>query len=117
MISKEPLGLLVRKGDGRWFDLVRWTHSALVTAEELRIVRETVDAAAAIPNSVVQRFLGRTGERGTQLGVENEWAAKVICAFGKFGELWERHVTPLGAPRGVNRLWTQGGLQHTSPMR
>jgi len=117
VISKEPLGPVVRKGDGRWFDLVRWTHFALVTAEELGIGREGIDAAAASPNPEVQRFLGRTGELGKQLGVENDWAAKVIRAVGNFGEVWDRHVTPLGTPRGVNRLWTQGGLHYAPPMR
>ena len=117
VISKEPLGPVVRKGDLKWFDIVRWTHFALLTAEELGITQANIDSFAASTNPEVQRFMGRTGDLGRMLGVENDWAVRVIRAVGNFGEMWERHVTPLGTPRAVNNLWTNGGLQYAPPMR
>ncbi len=117
IISKEPLGPVVRKGDWRFFDIVRWVHFALVTAEELGITQETIGNFADSPNPDVQRFLGRTGELGRMLGLDNDFAVKVVRAVGNYGELWERNMTPIGFPRGVNNLWTRGGLQYAPPMR
>jgi general L-amino acid transport system substrate-binding protein len=117
IFSKEPLGPVVRKGDWRWFDIVRWTHFALVTAEELGITQANIDSFASSTNPDVQRFLGRTGDLGRMMGLENDWAVKVIRAVGNFGEVWDRNVTPLGRPRGINNLWTRGGLQYAPPMR
>ena len=117
IISKEPLGPVVRKGDWRWFDIVRWTHFALLTAEELGITQANLDTFASSPNPDVQRFLGRSGELGRMMGLENDWAVRVVRAVGNFGEVWDRNVTPLGTPRGVNELWTRGGLQYAPPMR
>jgi general L-amino acid transport system substrate-binding protein len=117
IISKEPLGPLVRKGDWRFFDIVRWTHFALLTAEELGITQANVGSFADSANPDVQRFMGRTGDLGRMMGLENDFAPRIIRAFGNFGELWERHVTPLGLQRGINNLWTAGGLQYAPPMR
>ena len=117
IFSKEPLGPVVRKGDWRWFDIVRWTHFAVLTAEELGITQSNIDSFANSPNPDVQRFLGRSGDLGRMMGLENDWAVRVVRAVGNFGELWERNVTPLGTPRGVNELWTRGGLQYAPPMR
>ncbi|WP_203074848.1 amino acid ABC transporter substrate-binding protein [Falsiroseomonas ponticola] len=117
VISKEPLGPLVRKGDFRWFDIVRWTHFALVTAEEMGITQANVDSFLTSTNPDVQRFTGRTGDLGRMLGLENDWAVRVVRSVGNFGEMWERHITPLGSPRGINNLWTRGGLQYAPPMR
>ncbi len=117
IISKEPLGPAVRKGDWRFFDVVRWTHFALLTAEELGITQANIMSFADSSNPDVQRFMGRTGELGRMLGLENDWAVRVIRAVGNYGELWERNMTPIGFPRGVNNLWTKGGLQYAPPMR
>ena len=117
IISKEPLGPVVRKGDSRFFDIVRWTHFALITAEELGITAANIDSFANSTNPDVQRFLGRTGDLGRMLGLENNWAVNVIKAVGNYGEIWERNMTPIGFPRGPNNLWTRGGLQYAPPMR
>jgi len=117
VFSKEPLGPAVRKGDWRWFDIVRWTHFALLNAEELGLTRDNVEQAAANSNPDMQRFAGRTGDLGRMMGVEPDWAVRAVRAVGNFGEVWERNVTPTGMPRGVNQLWSRGGLMYAPPMR
>ncbi|MGG5819804.1 amino acid ABC transporter substrate-binding protein [Falsiroseomonas sp. HW251] len=117
IISKEPLGPVVRKGDLRFFDMVRWTHFALITAEELGITQANIDGFAGSTNPDVQRFMGRTGDLGRMMGAENDFAVRIVRAVGNFGELWARSVTPLGTPRGINELWTRGGLMYAPPMR
>jgi general L-amino acid transport system substrate-binding protein len=117
IISKEPLGPVVRKNDTRFFDIVRWVHFALITAEELGITQANIDSFANSPNPDVQRFMGRSGDLGQMLGLRNDWAVTVIKSVGNFSEMWERHITPLGVPRGINALWTKGGLQYAPPMR
>jgi general L-amino acid transport system substrate-binding protein len=117
IISKEPLGPMVRKGDWRFFDIVRWSLFAMVTAEELGITSENIASFAASSNPDVQRFLGSSGELGRQLGLNNDWAVQIVRQVGNFSEVWERNITPLGLPRGINRLWNQGGLQYAPPMR
>jgi general L-amino acid transport system substrate-binding protein len=117
IISKEPLGAVVRKGDWKFFDIVRWAHFAQVTAEELGITSQNIASFADSNNPDVQRFMGRTGDLGRMLGVNNDWAVQIVRQVGNFAEMWERNITPLGVPRGVNALWTQGGLQYAPPMR
>jgi general L-amino acid transport system substrate-binding protein len=117
VISKEPLGPAVRKGDWRFFDIVRWTHFALITAEELGITAANLDSFANSTNPDVQRFMGRTGDLGRMMGLDNDWAVKIVRAVGNYGEIWERNMTPIGFPRGVNNLWNRGGLQYAPPMR
>ncbi|MBV8168536.1 MAG: amino acid ABC transporter substrate-binding protein [Alphaproteobacteria bacterium] len=117
IISKEPLGPVIRKGDWKFFDLVRWTHIARLQAEEFGITAATVKDRLADPNPDVKRFLGVTGEFGKMLGVANDWTVQVIAQTGNFSESWERHVTPLGLKRGMNALWTAGGIQYPPPMR
>ncbi|PHK94835.1 amino acid ABC transporter substrate-binding protein [Pseudoroseomonas rhizosphaerae] len=118
VISKEPLALAVRHGDQRWADLVRWTHNALVAAEELGINSKNVEQAAANDQRPeAQRLLGKTGGLGQMLGVSDNWAVNVIKAVGNYGEIFERHLTPLGIQRGPNAQWTQGGLQYSPPFR
>jgi general L-amino acid transport system substrate-binding protein len=117
IISKEPLGPVVRKGDWRFFDIVRWTHFALITAEELGITAANIDSFANSTNPDVQRFLGRSGDLGQMLGLPNNWTVNVIKAVGNYGEIWERNMTPIGFPRGPNNLWNNGGLQYAPPMR
>ncbi len=117
IISKEPLGPVIRKGDARFFDIVRWTHFALLTAEELGITQANVDSFANSTVPDVQRFMGKSGDLGKMLGLDNDWAVKLIKGVGNFSEMWERNITPLGVPRGINNLWTKGGLQYAPPIR
>ena len=117
IFSKEPLGPSVRKGDAKWFDIVRWVHFALLTAEELGITQANAGSFGDNTNPDIQRFIGKTGDLGQMLGLAPDWAVKVVRAVGNYGELWERHITPMGLPRGINNLWTHGGLQYAPPMR
>jgi general L-amino acid transport system substrate-binding protein len=119
VISKEPLGPLVRHGDQRYADLVRWVHFALLSAEELGITQANVEAAAASDaRPEVQRMLGRNSELGQMLGVSNNWAVNVIKATGNYGEIFARHLESIGIQRGRNALWTTpGGLQYSPPFR
>ncbi len=117
IISKEPLGPAVRKGDWRFFDIVRWTHFALVAAEELGINQANTANFSDSTNPDVQRFMGRSGELGRMMGLQNDWAVRVVRAVGNYGELWERNMAPIGFPRGMNNLWTNGGLQYAPPVR
>jgi general L-amino acid transport system substrate-binding protein len=117
VISKEPLGPMVRKGDDKWFDLVRWTYFALLTAEELGITSKNVDSFSSSTVPDVRRLLGLEGDMGKALGVDNKWAYTMIKQVGNFGEIWDRSITPLGVPRGINNLWTKGGLQYAPPIR
>lgn len=120
IISKEPLTPVVRQGDDQWFDIVRFVQFALIEAEERGITRANVDAMMASPNPDVRRLLGVTPGNGRALGLEESWAAQAIRAVGNYGEMYERNLgpaTPLGLPRGVNALWTQGGLMYAPPLR
>jgi general L-amino acid transport system substrate-binding protein len=117
IISKEPLGVAIRKGDWRFFDMARWAHFAMVTAEELGIDSRNIDSFANNPNPDVQRFLGRSGELGQTMGMSNDWAAQIVRQVGNFAEVWDRNLAPLGIQRGINALWTKGGLQYAPPLR
>ena len=117
VISKEPLGPLVRKGDDKWFDIVRWTHFASVAAEEMGVTSANVDARAGEANPDVRRLLGTEGELGKALGLDNRWALNVVKQVGNYGEVWDRTIAPLGIPRSLNQLWTRGGLQYAPPLR
>jgi general L-amino acid transport system substrate-binding protein len=117
IISKEPLGAVVRKGDWRFFDVVRWAHFAMLTAEEHGITSGNVDQHLNSRNPDVQRLLGRSGDFGRAMGLDNDWAVRIIRQVGNFGESWERNITPIGVPRGINNLWTRGGLHYAPPIR
>jgi general L-amino acid transport system substrate-binding protein len=118
VISKEPLGPLVRHGDQRFTDLLRWIHFGLLGAEELGITAANVaQEATASGNPEVQRMLGRTGDLGRMLGVDNAFMVNIIRQLGNYGEIFERHLGPIGLQRGPNALWTQGGLQYSPPFR
>jgi general L-amino acid transport system substrate-binding protein len=117
VISKEPLGPSVRHGDNKWADLVRWSFYAMLTAEEMGITSANIDQQASSTNPEVQRFLGTTGDLGKQLGVDNKWAYNIIKQVGNYAESYDRNVAPLGIERGINALWTKGGLQYAPPMR
>ncbi|TCD14568.1 amino acid ABC transporter substrate-binding protein [Oricola cellulosilytica] len=120
IISKEPLGPVVRQGDDQWFNLVKWVHIATVNAEELGVTQANVDEMMAGDNPSVKRLLGSEGEFGSAIGLENDWGANVIKAVGNYGEIFDRNVgpdTPLGIARGVNALWSKGGLMYGPPIR
>jgi len=117
VISKEPLGPLVRKGDDKWFDIVRWTHFAMLAAEEAGLTAANVDAAAESANPDVRRLLGTEGDLGKALGLDNRWAYAAIKQVGNYGEVWDRNIAPLGIPRTLNQLWSKGGLQYPPPLR
>ena len=117
IISKEPLGVMVRKGDDKWFDIVRWTFIALITAEEKGVTAANVDSMLTSTDPDIRRLLGVDGDLGKALGLDNKWAYNVIKQVGNFGEMWDRNITPMGVPRSINNLWTKGGLQYAPPMR
>lgn len=121
VISKEPLGPVVRQGDDAWMKIVRWTHYAMINAEELGVTSDNVEEMAdSSDNPDIQRLLGVTGEFGEMLGVSNAWAKNIIAQIGNYGEVHAATVgpdTPIGLERGVNDLWTRGGLQYGPPIR
>ena len=117
IISKEPLGYVVRKGDDKWFDVVRWAYFATLTAEELGIDSKNVDAQMSTTNPDARRLLGLEGDMGKALGIDNKWAYSIVKQVGNFGEIWDRNITVLGVPRGINNLWNKGGLQYPPPIR
>jgi general L-amino acid transport system substrate-binding protein len=117
VISKEPLGPVVRHGDDRWFDVVKWALFAMLEAEELGLSSKNIDAQLASTNPSVQRFVGASGDIGKALGLENRWSFNIIKQVGNYAESFERNLTPLGFERGLNKLWTEGGLMYAPPIR
>ena len=120
IISKEPLGPAVRKGDDQWLDLVKWVHFAQVTAEELGVTKANVDQMRKSENPDVKRLLGTEGKFGESMGLSNDWAYNIVKHMGNYGESFERNVgagSPLKIARGLNALWTKGGLQYAPPIR
>ncbi|NVO57965.1 amino acid ABC transporter substrate-binding protein [Rhodobacteraceae bacterium B1Z28] len=121
IISKEPLGPLVRHGDHEWGDVVRWTLNALVSAEELGVTSANIDElSAGTDNPEVNRLLGTEGTLGEMLGLDANWAANAIKAGGNYGEVFAKNIgeeTPIGLARGLNAQWTDGGLLYSPPFR
>jgi general L-amino acid transport system substrate-binding protein len=122
IVSKEPLGPLVRHGDNNWGDVVRWSLNALIAAEELGVTSANIAelSAAATNNPEVNRLLGTEGNLGEMLGLDAEWAKRAIMAGGNYGELFEKNIgenTPIGLARGLNAQWKNGGLIYTPPFR
>ena len=122
IISKEPLGPLVRHGDSDWGDIVRWTLNALIAAEELGITSANIDEMAGAPtgNPEINRLLGTEGTLGEMLGLDAKWAVNAIKASGNYGEIFEKNIgenTPIGLARGLNAQWTDGGLLYSPPFR
>jgi len=120
IISKEPLAPVVRHGDDRWYDIVNFTVMALINAEELGITSKNVDQMAKSDNPGIQRFLGTTPGMGKALGLDEKWAYNIIKQVGNYGEIYERNVGPntqLGLERGLNGLWTEGGIMYAAPFR
>ena len=122
IVSKEPLGPLVRQGDDQWADIARWTLNALITAEELGVNQGNVNemAAAAGDHPEINRMLGTEGSLGEMLGLDAQWAARAIAAEGNYAEIFDRYIgpdSPLGLGRGLNALYTDGGILYSPPFR
>ena len=121
LISKEPLGPVVRRGDDEWFAIVKWVPNALIESEEYGITQANVDQLKAdSKDPAVQRILGTSEDMGKLLGLDKEWAYRAVKAVGNYGEIFERNVGPksvLGLPRGANNLWSKGGLIYAPPVR
>jgi len=121
IISKEPLGPVVRHGDDQWGDVIRWVLNATRGAEELGVTQANVaEMAKGTNNPEINRMLGTEGDLGAMLGLQKDWGQKVIGAVGNYSEIFERHVgkdTDIGLDRGLNALWTDGGIQYSPPFR
>ena len=120
LISKEPLGPSVRRGDDEFFAIAKWVVFALLEAEEYGITQANVDQQKSSTDPVIGRILGSTEDTGKLLGLDKEWAARAVKATGNYGEIFERNVgptSPLGLPRGINNLWNKGGIMYAPPVR
>jgi len=120
IISKEPLGPAVRQGDDQWFNIVKWTHFAMLNAEELGVSSTRLDEALKSEKPDVRRLLGLEGTFGEQIGLTNDWAVRIIRLVGNYSEVFERNVgagSKLAIPRGINQLWSAGGIQYAPPIR
>ena len=120
VVSKEPLGPSVRQDDSQWFTIVKWVHFVLLNAEELAVTQANVDQMASSTDPHVRLLLGKEGDFGKGLGLDNDFAARIIKAVGNYGEIFERNVgsgSRLEIARGLNNLWNKGGLQYAPPLR
>ncbi len=120
IISKEPLGPSVRQGDSQWFTIVKWVHYAMLNAEELGVTKANVDQMGSSANPEIKRLLGKEGDFGKGIGLDNDWVVKIVKAVGNYGESYDRNVgsgSRLNIDRGLNKLWNQGGLQYAPPIR
>ncbi|MBW8638770.1 amino acid ABC transporter substrate-binding protein [Hoeflea sp. WL0058] len=120
IISKEPLGPVVRQGDDQWLNIAKWVLNALINAEELGVTQANVDEMKSSENPAIRRLLGVEGAFGEDIGLGDDWAYNVIRHVGNYGEIFNRNVgpdTPLGIARGMNALWTDGGLLYAPPIR
>jgi general L-amino acid transport system substrate-binding protein len=120
IISKEPLGPVVRQGDFQWFTAVKWIYFALLTAEELGVNSKNVDEMQNSANPDIKRLLGKEGDYGKGIGLDNTWAYNIVKKVGNYGEIYDRTVgegSPLKIARGLNNLWNKGGLQYAPPIR
>jgi general L-amino acid transport system substrate-binding protein len=120
IISKEPLGPAVRQDDIQWFNIVKWTNFAMLHAEELGVSSETIEATLNSTNPELKRLVGLEGNFGEQMGLTRDWAVRVIRRVGNYAEVYERNIgvkSKLGIPRGINQLWTSGGILYAPPIR
>jgi general L-amino acid transport system substrate-binding protein len=120
IISKEPLALAVKHGDDQWYDVVKWVHFAMLNAEELGVTKANVEQQLKSDNPDIRRLLGVEGKHGEALGLTNDFAVRIVRHVGNYGEVFERNLgqaSPLKITRGLNGLWTKGGLQYAPPMR
>lgn len=116
-IGLGPSGAMVRKGDDRWLDIVKWTHFATLVAENLGVTSQNIDTFKDTKVPDIRRLLGMESNLGKSMGLDDAWAANIIRQVGNYGELWQRDITPLGLDRGRNALWTKGGLQYAPQLR
>ncbi|MEY4370777.1 MAG: hypothetical protein RIQ48_492, partial [Pseudomonadota bacterium] len=119
-ISKEPLGPVVRGNDENWANITRWTLNVMIEAEELGITKANVDTLKSTDNPAIKRLLGLEGETGKNLSLGNEWSYNIIKQVGNYGESYETNVgpkTPIGLGRGLNQLWSKGGILYAPPVR
>ncbi len=122
IISKEPFGPSVRQGDAKWADVVRWTHNALLNAEEYGVTQANIEEMKKSESPEIRRLLGVEADTkiGTDLGLDNDWVVKIVKGVGNYGEIFDRNLgagSPLKISRGLNALWTKGGLQYGIPIR
>ncbi len=120
IISKEPLGPATRHGDDQWSDIITWVLNATVTAEEKGVTSANIDSMKSSKDPEILRLLGIEGNQGEELGLSKDWAYNIIKSVGNYGEIFERNIgvkTPIGLERGLNALWTNGGLQYSPPFR
>jgi general L-amino acid transport system substrate-binding protein len=120
IISKEPLGPVVRQDDPQWLAIVKWTLYAMINAEELGVDGSTIDEATKSEKPSVRRLLGAEGNFGQQLGLSNDWVVRIVRGVGNYGEVFERNVgsaSKLAIARGINSLWDRGGIQYAPPIR
>ncbi|HML12833.1 MAG TPA: amino acid ABC transporter substrate-binding protein [Xanthobacteraceae bacterium] len=120
IISKEPLGPAVRHGDDQWFDIVKWVLFAMIIAEEEGLTQKNISEALGSDKPDIKKFVGTEGNYGEQLGLTKDWAVRIIKHVGNYGEVFERNVgqgSPLKIQRGLNALWTKGGIQYAPPIR
>jgi general L-amino acid transport system substrate-binding protein len=120
IISKEPLAAAVRRGDDQWLAIVKWVQFAMLDAEELGVSSKTVDEAMKSTQPEIRRLVGTEGAYGEQLGLTKDWVVRIVKQVGNYGETFDRNVgtgSKLGISRGLNRLWTKGGIQYAPPIR
>lgn len=120
IISKEPLGPVVRQGDFQWFTMTKWIYYALLNAEELGVNSKNVDEMTKSANPEIKRLLGTEGDFGKGIGLDNDWVVRIVKQVGNYAEIYDRNLgadSPLKIDRGINKLWTQGGLQYAPPVR
>jgi general L-amino acid transport system substrate-binding protein len=120
LISKAPLAAVVRQGDDRWFDVARWTVYGLLDAEELGVTQTNVDEMLGSDNISIRRLLGVEGDFGAEIGLNKDWEYQLIKGVGNYADVFDRNVgeqSPLKLPRGLNALWSRGGIQYSPPVR
>jgi general L-amino acid transport system substrate-binding protein len=120
VISKEPLGPVMRQDDMQWFNIVKWVYFAMVNAEEFGVTSKNIDEALKSEKPDVKRLVGTEGDYGERMGLTKDWAARVVRLVGNYGEVYERTVgvgSALGIPRGINQLWSKGGILYAPPIR
>jgi general L-amino acid transport system substrate-binding protein len=120
VISKEPLGPVIRHGDDEWFDIVKWSLNCAINAEELGVTSENVDSMGESINPEIKRLVGTEGDAGKNLGLSADWCKNIVKLVGNYGESFERNVgesTPLKISRGLNALWSKGGIMYAAPIR
>ena len=119
VISKEPRGPAVRQSDGQWALIVQWVHFAMLSAEELGVSSKNIDQALGSNNSAIRRLLGVEGNLGEKIGLSNDWVVRILRSVGNYGEVFDRSIgtrSKLGIARGINNLWSQGGIQYAPPL-